>query len=658
MRKLGLCLLALAFGVSAAAQEFNLSDARIPITELHGLARFHTGDDPHWSEPGFDDSAWPLVRIDQPWTTQGFTSDSGFAWYRFRIVAPPGHPHLGFYYPNPYDCYEIFVGGRLVAMYGNLPPNPRVLQGDFYQPAVQRIPDELLPASQPVLVALRVWHWPYWTFTPPGPKPPLSIGDAHLLETQRQLRISDNLRSVSGYSLLLVACLLGFGAGLGLFLLRSREFEYFWFALAELGLASLAWFKSYPAAHATDFHTYFAGVALSYLVFDICWPTFIVRFLGQPRRRLYWTTMALAIVTFLAFIPYLFQWISAAAFNALVYLTSTLMLTGFLLLVWIPARRGDADARLLVAPTLLYGFANLAQGVVLVGLTLEPLNDSWWVRYNSILTWPFTFSVDSLADFVTQVAVLAIVIFRFARKSRDEERLANEIESARAVQQVLVPAEKPLIPGFAIEAVYKPAGEVGGDFFQILPTQQGGVLIVIGDVSGKGMPAAMTVSLLVGTFRTLAHYTQSPSEILSAMNQRMLARSKGGFTTCLVLRVDADGVLVAANAGHPPPYVDGKEIALQNGLPLGLATDSQYPESSLALSPSARLTLITDGVVEARNGSGELFGFERTAAISAQAAEAIAHAAQTFGQEDDITVLTLTRAPKTAPVVTPAAVTV
>ena len=642
MHKLGLCLLALAFGFPAAAQEFNLSDARIPIAELHGLARFHTGDDPRWSDPSFDDSQWPMARIDQPWSTQGFTSESGFAWYRFKIVVSPSSSQLGFYYPSPFDCYELYVGGRLAAKYGGMPPNPRVFTTANYQPAVQRIPDELVPTGGTVQVALRVWHWPYWTFTAPGPYLPLYLGDAQLLETQRQLRISDNLQGVSGFNLLLVACLIGCCAGLGLFLLRPGEFEYLWFAGAELGLALLAWSRSYQAALTIDFHSFTLWQALSYLAFDICWPAFIVRFLGQPRRRLYWTTIALAIVTFLVFIPYLFQWISAASFIVLVFLLGSLLWVGILLLVWIPARRGEGDARLLVAPTLLFVFANLARGAVFVGLILKPLSPSLFDRYNSILRWPFTFSVESLAVFVTQAAVLAIIVLRFARKSRDEERLANEIESARTVQQVLVPTENPAIPGFAIEAVYKPAGQVGGDFYQIVVTPHGGVLAVIGDVSGKGMPAAMTVSLLVGTFRTLAHYTQSPGEILRAMNQRMLARSSGGFTTCLVLRVDADGTLTAANAGHLAPYVDGKEFATESGLPLGLAAEVHFAESSFPMLPSARMTLVTDGVVEARSASGELFGFDRTAAISTNPAEDIARAASTFGQEDDITVLSLT----------------
>lgn len=217
------------------------------------------------------------------------------------------------------------------------------------------------------------------------------------------------------------ACLIGCCAGLGLFLLRPGEFEYLWFAGAELGLASLTLVRSYPAALTIDFHSYSLWESLSFVAFNISWPTFIVRFLGQPRRRLYWTTIAMAIAIFLVNIPFLFQWISIAWFLVLVFLGEILTWAGILLLVWFPARGGDADARLLVAPTLLYLFAKLTRGIVLVVLILNPLNHSWWDRYNSILRWPFTFSVESLAFFVTQVAVLAIVVLRFARKSRDEE---------------------------------------------------------------------------------------------------------------------------------------------------------------------------------------------------------------------------------------------
>ena len=99
--------------------------------------------------------------------------------------------------------------------------------------------------------------------------------------------------------------------------------------------------------------------------------------------------------------------------------------------------------------------------------------------------------------------------------------------------------------------------------------------------------------------------------------------------------------MTAANAGHILPYVDGREIPAETGLPLGLSADSIYPEMTIHLPLGSQLALVTDGIVEARNPHGELFGFDRTAALSNQPAEEIAAAAQSFGQEDDITVLTL-----------------
>jgi serine phosphatase RsbU (regulator of sigma subunit) len=251
--------------------------------------------------------------------------------------------------------------------------------------------------------------------------------------------------------------------------------------------------------------------------------------------------------------------------------------------------------------------------------------------------------------------MLGMLGLRFARTRRDEEHLTAELEAARTVQQVLIPEEIPAIPGLALECIYKPAGQVGGDFFQILPTLHNGALIVIGDVSGKGMPAAMAVSLLVGTVRTLAHYTQGPGEILTAMNQRMLGRSKDGFTTCLVLRLDPDAGATVANAGHLAPYLGNTEVPVQSGLPLGLAAQAAYTESSFHLDPGKELTLLTDGVAEARAKTGELFGFERTASISILSAEHIAATAKAFGQQDDITVLKIRRLPVLEPVGVPLA---
>jgi serine phosphatase RsbU (regulator of sigma subunit) len=120
-----------------------------------------------------------------------------------------------------------------------------------------------------------------------------------------------------------------------------------------------------------------------------------------------------------------------------------------------------------------------------------------------------------------------------------------------------------------------------------------------------------------------------------------LSRSQGGFTTCIVLRIEPHGAVTVANAGHLAPYLAGQEIAVENGLPLGITAEADYPEVTMQLPPGAQLTLCTDGVVEARARSGELFGFDRTATLSMQPAGVVAQTAQSFGQDDDITVLTV-----------------
>jgi sigma-B regulation protein RsbU (phosphoserine phosphatase) len=125
------------------------------------------------------------------------------------------------------------------------------------------------------------------------------------------------------------------------------------------------------------------------------------------------------------------------------------------------------------------------------------------------------------------------------------------------------------------------------------------------------------------------------------LNDRMIGRSHGGFVTCLAAHLSADGLLTVANAGHLPPYLNGEEIAASGALPLGLISDARYDEFTVQIAAGDHLTFVSDGVVEAQSRSGELLGFERTRALSSQSAETIARAAQEFGQEDDITVVTV-----------------
>jgi serine phosphatase RsbU (regulator of sigma subunit) len=128
-------------------------------------------------------------------------------------------------------------------------------------------------------------------------------------------------------------------------------------------------------------------------------------------------------------------------------------------------------------------------------------------------------------------------------------------------------------------------------------------------------------------------------------SHRLVGRLQGGFTTCLVLRVGRDGLCSIANAGHLAPFLNGTEIALDGSLPLGLIEEAEYHEDSFVLHESDRLTIYTDGLLEARNAKGELYGFERVCTLvgTRPTAEAMACVACAFGQDDDITVLTIDR---------------
>ena len=185
--------------------------------------------------------------------------------------------------------------------------------------------------------------------------------------------------------------------------------------------------------------------------------------------------------------------------------------------------------------------------------------------------------------------------------------------------------------------------DVGGDFYscRILPGNRQRILL--GDVSGKGAAAAMTAAVLLGAAQK--REDESPAALLQHLNGVLNDMHLGGFATCLCAELTANGTLTVANAGHLAPYRNGEELPVPGGLPLGIAADTTYEETSEKLVAGDRLTFVSDGVVEATNASRELYGFERTRAISDQPAAAIAETAECWGQEDDITVLSLTFAP-------------
>jgi phosphoserine phosphatase RsbU/P len=305
------------------------------------------------------------------------------------------------------------------------------------------------------------------------------------------------------------------------------------------------------------------------------------------------------------------------------------------------ALQGDRNALILLVPTLLWQGFPFIDSMLLITWQLG------WQRWAShwvlpLLTEPFVLMPGPAVGTIFIFALLLFLIRRFSLARQEETRLSSEFESARNIQSLLIPPKPPVTPGFAIESVYLPASEVGGDFFQIMPANDGSLLVVVGDVSGKGLKAAMTVSAIIGALRGCA--ARKPAEVLAHLN-RVLHGQITGFVTCTGALISANGNMLLANAGNPAPYRNGEELAVESGLPLGIVANSDYSETSYQLNPGDHLTFLSDGVVEATNEHRELFGFDRTQAISNRSAGTIAEIAKQFGQEDDITVLTITLAP-------------
>lgn len=621
---------------------FDLGRDREPMVVLDGSWRFHVGDDPRWADPAFDDSHWSVLKGNESWDTQGYPEVSGFGWYRAKLLIPADAPPLALYFPRSSvrTDYQAFADGRpLEGCTTPLTGRPILMPA-----AVCPFGRRQSGAARTVVLAIRVWHWPHWaSYYGGGLLGGLRVGGLQQIQQWADFNkyMGAWFHATKNDLLAIIFGLAGLSA-IGFFTLRPREKEYLWFGVYALVYAAQMCHSTFDYFRSSPFLTRYMVQGSLQFALGLSFIGFYFHLLGGRRNWLFRAAVASQALHLLFATLALNQWISIAFWNELAVIQESVLGIWVVSLLIHRAMQRFPDARLLLVPAIFQPLVSITGTVFWIFYVV-----GWYRVQPAWLTdtfhWPFPFTLTELADFIFLITMVAILILRFNRTATQRERLTAELEAARTVQQILVPEEIPPIAGFAISSVYNPAGEVGGDFFQILPARSGGVLIVLGDVSGKGMPAAMVVSLLVGTVRTLAHYTDDPGQMLEAMNQRMLGRSQGGFTTCLILRADDQGKIRAANAGHLPPYVAGREISLESGLPLGLDASAKYMETAFHLDEQEQLTLVTDGVLEARNRLGELLGFERLKELSVQPADKIAEAARQFGQDDDITVLTLMR---------------
>ena len=640
-----LSLLPASFG-SLRAQTFDLAAGRIPVASLDGLWRFHPGDNPSWANPGFDDSQWPLLRSDTDWASQGYSGYSGLAWYRFQVAIPAGLDHVSLLLPAIRTCYQVYADGKLVGTYGKMPPNVMGFAGGG--PQVYELPvgsPSARTGSHPIQIALRVWQFPGWAaYVGGGPASGGSlIGDTAQVQQQRSFLETQAFWSDAAVEIL---ALLQDFAGLGavaLFLFRRKEREYLWFGLAMLfnSVGNWLWISILTHVWPLNF-----GDAVGDLFHTAAWiavPLFYWELLKA--RRSWLLNFSLSLLVFDLLVEEIYNlsglWQHIWALNLIRFLAGLPITLWILTVLFSKAKQGSPDARLLLLPQLPYSALFLLSSTVFMTFQL-----GWQHTFRGTIqltATPFPISLDQVADALFPLAVFAILLLRFSRTRSEEERFAGEVLAARNVQQFLIPENLPVTPGLAIESEYRPAREVGGDFFQVLPnTQDGSVLIVVGDVAGHGMESGMLATLIVGAIRTAVSFTADPARILALLNERMQGR---GLATCLALRIEKDGSAALANAGHLPPYLNGHEMAMEGALPLGAIPAVHFPAQSFQLNPADTLLLMTDGVAEAQNKEGRLFGFERIGAMleSGVTAANLAAAAQNFGQQDDITVLTVAR---------------
>ena len=627
------------------------------VTILDGQWRFHTGDDPQWAEPTFDDHDWPTVTLDASLAEQGFDTYTGFAWYRLKIQPQQLAQFANIASGQPLSLLisSNNVGQLSAYVNGIESGHTKGISGMTDSPSEYQSPPflvQLTPSpSGPTVIAIRTWA---------SARTPIShgllrrveLGPANDMVERHAMAIG---RQWNEYviSNLVVAFLFVCVAGLGgfLYLAQRNHPEYLWLALLCLSVAAGGAADSAFGLAIMPLLAYRIFTMFTSRIFMAVTLEFVLHFTGTKSRRIVrGVQIGVLLVPFVFFTPLLLAYQILSVASEVVFCGLVVIL---LFRAW---RAGKSEAGVMLLPFFLAATADSANIVLDFAARRHWLPDQF--ASHRFYFGPIEFGIGTVAYTVFLGSLIAVILYRFVRISQEEQRSAAEISAARSVQALLIPTQLPSNRNFMLESAYLPVNGVGGDFFQVLPLKDDSLLIVVGDVSGKGLQAAMNSSTLVGALRNeLSH---DPATVLNHLNHVLIGAvaSPGTavkeldcapcFATCLCARVYPDGTTTVANAGHLNPYRDGREISLAGSLPLGVIADVEYEQATFQLHRGDRLVFLSDGVVEATNAEGELFGFERTQQVSNESARYIAQTAQRFGQTDDITVVSLYLSSRTA----------
>jgi Stage II sporulation protein E (SpoIIE) len=627
--------------------QIRLGDSTV---ELAGPWKFHIGDNPAWAQPDFDDSGWEEVDVTAGstgsalgWTSRGHKGYSGFAWYRLQLNVEGAKHSLGLKMPYYFDdAYQLFVNGQRIGEFGKFT--------DHHVTAYAAIPaDFLMPKDirdGKVTIAIRIWMdsaTPFNTADAGGLRAPPELGYASAVSDQLRLDWDDAGHYFGSVFLEMLILFMALLMTLALFWLDRHEKSYLWLALvceASLLIVCLDLLVNF---------TTWIGLTVYFILKDVIatpvriglWVMFWGYWFRLGRIRTLhaavWPLVGILVIGTALIRPPLYGLYVPIQVGTYLHPFLLIVKLGLGVLLLLVVYRGFRKSRkegIIAAPAIILT-------VITIYFHELPL-----IHIQPIFTFlGFTISLGSISTMLSLLIITVMLLRRFIMAQRMKEQWKLEIAQARQVQQVLIPDKLPQLKDLSLESVYRPAREVGGDFFQIVPSDEDGTsLIAFGDVTGKGVQAGMLVALIIGAIRSSAEHDNNPRRILEFLNEQLVERGSAS-ATCMVFRFGADGVVELASAGQLPPYLNGVEMQFEGSLPLGIISGIEFPIISFKLEPGDTLLMMSDGVAEAQNAQGELFGFGRIEQMlrNATTTEEIATAAQIFGQTDDILVLRVQR---------------
>ncbi len=642
---------------------------------LYGPWKFTVGDSPInpktgrplWIESSFDDSHWETVSLIPSngavdplsgvsgyvpgWALRGHAGYSGYAWYRLvvRVKARPGE-ELALTGPSDVDdIYQVFANGLLLGQFGDF--STRTPTAYYAQPMMfslhQQGDDGAGNTSfSTQVLAFRVYMLPSTLEEEAdvgGFHTAPLLGEAATVAADYQMSWLELIR---GYALSAAQIpLFGLMALLAftLILFDRTDSVYLWMGgifLLESALSAVSVAGSWTQQLSILENQLLTDGLLCALIFA-GWA--MVWWVWFGRQRPAWTPRAAAGLALIYLITIvigdeMFSGLVPHSVASVFLKASVLVRLLFLALqLWIVARgirRQGLEGYMVLPAVLLWGVQTFSTELVILHVPVR------WA------TFGLSIRLSHISNLLLVLVVGLLLLRRLLTSIRNQRQMALDVKQAQEVQQVILPESRTELPGLVVESEYRPAREVGGDFFQIIPNQtDGSLFIVAGDVTGKGLKAGMLVAVLVGAIRNQAEHSSDPLFLLQALNRRLLGRNDAQ-ATCLALRIAADGEALLANAGHPPPYRNGEPLAMEGALPLGVMDEAEFSVMQFTLAQGDRLMLMSDGVAEATDADRQLFGFDRVQELlkRGKSASEVATAAQHFGQEDDISVITVTRA--------------